>query len=248
MILVEPAFEESIGFVARAMKNFGLTALHLVNPAAILGDNGRMRGGHAQDVLDSMIVHDSLPDALNGLDLSVGSTAQRAHTATNLLRKPMSPRELGQVLSSQAGTVGIVIGREDTGLTNHELSLCDALVTIPASSAYPTLNLSHAAAIIFYELHNSGSIVVGDELAVEQVRTSILNYLARCLSVVGLEEYKIGLTIRALKNVMGRSAIRKREGSLVAGAFRQISQALPNTNRVDRPLSEVGPVKLSLKE
>ena len=64
----------------------------------------------------------------------------------------MTPRELSKVLAQQAGTVGTVFGREGTGLNNHELSLCDAIVTIPASKAYQTLNLSHAAAIIFYEL------------------------------------------------------------------------------------------------
>ncbi len=219
MVLVEPTLEESIGFVARALKNFGLKALHLVKPLATLGNDGRMRGGHAQDVLDSIVIHDSLLDALDGLELSVGTTANRAHSAMNLLRKPMNPRELGEVLSAHSGAVGIVLGRESTGLTNHELGLCDAIVTIPAAPAYPTLNLSHAAAIVFYELHHSGSGVAEDELADQRVRNSILDYLAESLALIGHEEYKIGLASRALRNMMGRSAIRRREGNLLAGAL-----------------------------
>src|SRR3989441_7486069 len=98
VILVEPNFEESIGFVARAMKNFGLSNLHLVNPRTVLGPSGRMRGGHAQDVLDSIVEHPSLKEALDDLQLSIGTTAQRSYAASNLVRKPMTPRELGHVL------------------------------------------------------------------------------------------------------------------------------------------------------
>ena len=115
--MVEPGFEESIGFVARAMKNFGLTSLRLVKPVADFGHDGRMRGGHAQDVLDSATVDDSLLEALDGVDLSIGTTAQRALSSANLLRRPMTPRELSMVLAQQAGTVGLIFGREGTGLT-----------------------------------------------------------------------------------------------------------------------------------
>src|SRR5438093_12113861 len=99
------------------MKNFGLTSLRLVKPVTDFGHNGRMRGGHAQDVLDSSTIHESLLDALDGVDLSIGTTAQRARSSANLLRRPMTPRELSEVLAQQAGTVGLVFGREGTGLT-----------------------------------------------------------------------------------------------------------------------------------
>src|SRR5437667_5763261 len=121
------------------MKNFGLTSLRLVKPVADFGHDGRMRGGHAQDVLDSATVDDSLLEA-DGVDLSIGTTAQRALSSANLLRRPMTPRELSMVLAQQAGTVGIILGREGTGLNNHELGLCDAIVKIPSSEAYYKLN------------------------------------------------------------------------------------------------------------
>ena len=46
----------------------------------------------------------------------------------------------------------MLIGREGDGLNNHEINLCDFMVTIPTFPEYPVLNASHAAAIIFYEL------------------------------------------------------------------------------------------------
>jgi tRNA/rRNA methyltransferase len=226
VILVEPNFEESIGFVARAMKNFGLSNLHVVNPRTVLGSNGRMRGGHAQDVLDSIVRHSSLEEALEGLDLSVGTTAQRSYVSSNLLRKPMTPKELATVAKTQTGTVGVVFGREGTGLTNTELDQCDATLTIPACSEYQTLNLSHAAAIVFYELHLISGESATDELASEQVKRTILRFLSESAAQSGMDERDISLLARAFRNILGRSALRRREGSLLAEALRRVSQTL----------------------
>jgi len=229
VVLVEPSFEESIGFVARAMKNFGLSNLHLVNPKTVLGPSGRMRGGHAQDVLDSIVEHSSLQDALEGLHLSIGTTADRSYTASNLVRKPMTPRALGHVLRKQSGSVGIVFGREGTGLTNVELGHCDATLTIPAVSEYQTLNLSHAAAIVFYELHVAAGESSMDGLASERVKKTILSFLSDSALRSGIEEHDRALLTRAFRNVLGRSAIRQREGSLLVEVLRRISEALTRT-------------------
>src|SRR2546425_1424455 len=179
------------------MKNFGLSNLHLVNPKTVLGPSGRMRGGHAQDVLDSIVGHRSLKDALEGLHLSIGTSAQRSYAASNLVRKPMTPRDLGNVLRDQAGTVGIVFGREGTGLTNVELGQCDATLTIPAVSEYQTLNLSHAAAVVFYELHGSAggfpsSEISAERLASQEVKKTILRFLSQSATLSGIEEYERG--------------------------------------------------------
>ena len=233
IILVEPAFEESIGYVARAMKNFGISNLSLVNPVARLGVSGRMRGGHAQDILGSLSVEASLRDALSGVSLAVGTTAQNAASPVNILRRPLTVRELGVALKNHTGTVGVVFGREGTGLTNVELGQCDTIATIPASDKYQTLNLSHAAAIVFYELFAATSKDRGELLASEDVKKTILSYFSTSAISAGLEEYKVGLTMRALRNVMGRSAIRRREASLLAGAFRQISDIVSPTSPSD---------------
>ncbi len=228
VILVEPNFEESIGFVARAMKNFGLTNLHIVNQIAVLGPEGRSRGGHAQDVLDSIVQNRSLEEALQGLDLAIGTTAQKSYVPSNLVRKPMTPRELSTKVGRRSGTVGIVFGREGTGLTNSELAQCDATLTIPANSDYQTLNLSHAAVIVFYELHNNNTFVESstDGFASEQVKKTILRFLSESAELSGMEEYKRGLLTRALRNILGRSALRHREGSLLAEALRRVSETL----------------------
>ena len=208
------------------MKNFGLSNLHLVNPIAILGPEGRTRGGHAQDVLDSIVYNHSLDEALQGLDLSIGTTAQKSYDSSNLVRKPMTPKQLSMMVRKRSGTVGIVFGREGTGLTNSELSKCDATVTIPASSEYQTLNLSHAAAIVFYELHVTLGESSADRIASEQVKKTILRFLSESASLSGIEENKRRLLTRAFRNILGRSGLRQREGSLLAEAMRRISETM----------------------
>jgi len=243
VILVEPNFEESIGFVARAMKNFGLSNLHVVNPRVVLGPNGRMRAGHAQDVIDSIVEHTSLEEALEGLDLSIGTTSQKSYLPSNLVRKPMTPKELGRVVERQAGTVGIVFGREGTGLTNAELSQCDATLTIPASPDYQTLNLSHAAAIVFYELHPISGESATDQLASGEVKRTILRFLSISAAQSGVKEHDRALLTKAFRNILGRSAIRHREGSLLAEALRRVLETLtlvksPENSETPPALSE----------
>jgi tRNA/rRNA methyltransferase len=230
VILVEPSFEESIGFVARAMKNFGLSNLHLVNPIAILGPEGRSRGGHAQDILDLIVQHRSLEEALQGLDLAIGTTAQKSNVPSNLARKPMTPKGLSTIVKKRSGTVGIVFGREGTGLTNAELDQCDATLTIPANSEYQTLNLSHAAAIVFYELHKISGESATDKLASEQVKRTILGFLSKLAEQSGMRERDTSLLARAFRNILGRSALRHREGTLLAEALRRISEALTHAS------------------
>lgn len=227
VVLVEPCFEESIGFVARVMKNFGLTDLHLVNPLVTLGSPCRSRAGHAQEILDSAEVHRFLPQAIEGA-LSVGTTAQRSVSSRNLIRRSVTPKRFSQVLAGLEGPVAIVLGREGTGLSNLELGMCDLTVTIPAASGYRTLNLSHAAAIIFYELFSSKEEGISEELATESVKTKILEFFGQSAALTGLEEYKVGLAVRAFRNVLGRSAIRRREADLLTGTLRRIFESARN--------------------
>ncbi|HEX9613081.1 MAG TPA: TrmH family RNA methyltransferase, partial [Candidatus Bathyarchaeia archaeon] len=148
------------------------------------------------------------------------------YAPSNLVRKPMTPKELGAVVKSQGGTVGIVFGREGTGLTNAELGQCEATLTIPASTEYQTLNMSHAAAIVFYELHLTSGESATDELASEQVKRTILRFMSESAVQSGIEERDRSLLARAFRNILGRSALRQREGSLLAEVLRKVSETL----------------------
>ena len=67
----------------------------------------------------------------------------------------MSPERLGEVLRPIVGRVAVVFGPEDNGLDRDQLHRCDLLVHIPARREFPTLNLSHAVAIVLYAIHRA---------------------------------------------------------------------------------------------
>ncbi len=211
VVLVEPEFESTIGFLARAMKNFGITELRLVKPLARIGNEAHMWASHAQDVLDNAKVFSDLKSALEGANLSVGTTAQRASSVFRIIRKPVTPAELVEILAGVSGKVALVFGREGTGLRNEE------------SRQYPTLNVSHAAAIIFHQLYASGSKSgPNDILADDLVKGRILESIEWMSTRVALPSRNKTLVMKAFKSAMGRASLRAREASLLAGFFRRV--------------------------
>jgi tRNA/rRNA methyltransferase len=226
VVLVEPQFESTIGFFARAMKNFDLQELRLVNPVADIGGEARMRASHAQDVLDNARAFSSLGEALARTDVSIATTAQRTSLVHKISRKPVTSRELAGKLAGVRGTAALVFGREGTGLNNSEIGLCDLTLTLSASPAYPTLNISHAAAIIFHQLYTSSSDRSGELLAGAEVKRRILGFLKDSLDSLDLPNHDKALVAKAFKTLMGRSSIRAREASLLAGFFRKTSNRL----------------------
>ncbi len=113
VVMVEPGYDETIGFMARAMKNFGLADLRLVNPITRLEGKAKMRAGHAQEVLENSQKFRSLSEAIVDQDLTVGTTAQKARSQYRVLRRPASPKELEEQLKSIHGTVALVFGRKE---------------------------------------------------------------------------------------------------------------------------------------
>lgn len=159
VVLVEPETPGNIGSVARVMKNFGVRQLLLVNPKCnYLDGEAYGRAMHARDILKAAEVVKSF-NPLKKFDYVVGTTAALG-SDYNVLRSPITPDQLAQQLRSHLGSSGnnkktkiaLVFGREGTGLTSNEISSCDLVVTIPASKKYRALNLSHAVAIVLYEL------------------------------------------------------------------------------------------------
>ncbi len=223
VVLVEPEFESTIGFLARAMKNFGIAELRLVKPLARKGNEAHMWASHAQDVLDNAQVFSDLKAALEGANLSVGTTAQRASSVFRIIRKPVTPAELVEILAGVSGKLALVFGREGSGLSNEELELCELTLTIQASRQYPTLNVSHAAAIIFHQLYASASKSGPDDiLAGDLVKGRILESIEWMSTRVALPSRNKTLVMKAFKSAMGRAGLRAREASLLAGFFRRV--------------------------
>lgn len=157
VVLVEPETAGNVGSVARVMKNFGVRQLVLINPKCNpLDGEAYGRAMHARDILKAAEVVKSF-SSLKKFDCVVATTAALG-SDYNVLRSPITPDQLAQQLSQRFGNhsrksgVALVFGREGSGLTSSEIGKCDLVVTIPASKKYRALNLSHAVAIVLYEL------------------------------------------------------------------------------------------------
>lgn len=150
IVLVDPNHPGNIGAAARAMKNMGLTELHLVRPRLFPSVDATARASGADDVLDAAYVHQDFEDAIGACGLVVGTSARQRHLPWDLVEPRECAAQIAQ--AGQAGEAAIVFGSERIGLTNTELARCNLLVTIPTDARYSSLNLGMAVQVIAYEL------------------------------------------------------------------------------------------------
>ena len=150
IVLVNTSHPGNIGASARAMKNMGLSKLALVGPKEFPSGVAVGRAASAVDILDRAKVVDSLEEAVRDCGLVIGASARSRRITWPLL----TPTQCAQraVAESARHPVALVFGREDTGLSNEELQLCQYHLRIPANPDYSSLNLAAAVMVICYEL------------------------------------------------------------------------------------------------
>jgi tRNA/rRNA methyltransferase len=155
IVLVEPAGARNVGSIARVMKNMGLQQLVLVNPQCDpVGAEARQMAVHAADVLESARWVKTLPDALEGCQRAIATTA-RTRTLDTVFAHPRLalPWLLEPTAAETEIESALIFGPEDRGLSNAELNYAQRFVRIPSNPAYPSLNLAQAVAICCYELY-----------------------------------------------------------------------------------------------
>jgi tRNA (cytidine32/uridine32-2'-O)-methyltransferase len=150
IVLVNTSHPGNIGAVARAMKNMGLSRLYLVEPRQFPDEQAEWRAASAIDVLEGAVVTETLGDAIGDCQFVVGTSARNRRIPWPLL----DPRRCAEqmALASDDQEVAVLFGREDRGLTNDELKVCNLHLNIPTSDDYSSLNLGMAVQIVAYEL------------------------------------------------------------------------------------------------
>ncbi len=150
IVLVNTSHPGNIGGVARAMKNMGLTRLYLVAPRDYPNEQARGRAVAATDILDAAVVVPTLEAAIGDCQFVVGTSARERHIPWPLLDARQCAEHMARASSHEQ--VAVLFGREDRGLTNEELQLCNLRLNIPTSQSYSSLNLAMAVQIVAYEL------------------------------------------------------------------------------------------------
>jgi TrmH family RNA methyltransferase len=226
IILLGPETGGNIGSVARSMKNFRMDDLWIVKPKTPINNEARAFAMGGLEVLESAMVVGSLKKALKGLDLVVGTSSVVAGSTSNLSRVSITPSELARKIRMTKGNVGIIFGRESSGLSNRELEACDLMVTIPANRDYNVLNIAMSAAIIFYEIFHQKIRGRRFELASRPTMERLLYQFNSLLVRCKIQAHRRRLTQRAFRNVVSRSFVTKREASLLLGLFRKAHSEL----------------------
>src|SRR3984893_9348166 len=151
VILVEPQLGENIGMAARAMGNFALTRLRIINPRDGWPNIAAQRAAAGADhILEQAQLFDTVEQAVADLTLLFATTA-RAHDQA----KPVvAPAEAAGEIATHAasgGGVGILFGRERYGLQNEEVALANRIITFPVNPGFASLNLAQAVLLMGYE-------------------------------------------------------------------------------------------------
>jgi len=204
VVLVEPKNEGNVGAVARAMKNFDVHDLVLVNPCA-LGPEARQRAMHGADILESATVVPDLTSAIQDADLIIGTSGIDTSNEKRFARIAVRPSDLAIKLGKARGTTALLFGREDFGLLEEELLRCDLLVTIPAAKPYPILNLSHAATVLLYELFNARAPTRPSRTMSGLEKEKLHSAFADLLDATDYPPHKIGRTRIMFRRMMGRA-------------------------------------------
>jgi TrmH family RNA methyltransferase len=230
VVLVNPQHEGNVGSVARVMKNFGHTALALVDPCP-LGNGARAMASHAQDVLEGARTV-TLEEVLAGSAMVIATTGEVAQSVCSPIRMPyFSPRELRSLVADVEGTVSVLFGRENRGLSNGELARAGVVCTIPTSPAYPILNLSHAVGIVCYELAGleRGTYALASPFEME----CLYDHLDRFLDRVDHPVHKRHVTLLLARRVLSRAKLTIREASTLHGLLRRTERLLDGEGNDD---------------
>jgi TrmH family RNA methyltransferase len=242
VVLVSVRNPLNIGAAARAVANFGLGDLRLVNPydQSFREAVSAVGGAH---VLQTARVFESIADAVADCSLVVGSTAAQ----NRVLQQPVERLEGGMasVRSHMEGNCGrraaLVFGSEKFGLSNEDMSFCHTLIRIPTAPGTPSMNLGQAVAVCLYEFireetppraarFDSFSFDPMAGKDAEQVTSMLLEVLQESgytnrITAISTEQ-KIRRWIRRLR-------IGRRDAPLLMGILRQVLWKFENS-RSDR--------------
>ena len=175
IILIETSNSGNIGSVLRAMKTMGFKNLCLVNPKKFPSDEVKALAANAKDMIDDVVVVDTLDKALSDIDFVVGTSSRiRKVPWPNEPLNTVAP-QINKIIESKIN-VGILFGREDRGLTNDELQRCNLHMHIPANEEYPVLNLAMAVQVVCYQIYidslSKKSLVKNDNWDVPKAKSN----------------------------------------------------------------------------
>ncbi|MBT3273926.1 MAG: RNA methyltransferase [Spirochaetales bacterium] len=237
VVLARPQDSKNIGAVCRAMKTMGLTRLYITGGNPLDREKADVLAIHASDVLEKAVFTETLEQALAGCDFVAGSSRRWGKQRKYLFLEPVELSE--RIADYQDREVALVFGNEVSGLSDGEMQQCHVAVTIPSSSDFPSLNLSHAVQIVAYEVYryfrsSSGrrfySPVEGEKL------DALVNHITGSLGSLGFFKIVNADTMsRFWRDILARAALSGREAERMNGIFTKIAGISRKLQRDGKP-------------
>ena len=222
LVLVEPQDIVNIASVVRLGANFLVDGIRLVAPEVY--DPYRIEGiaHNTAYMVDRVEIYQTLEEAVRDCVHVIGLTARERAAK----RRTIGPREVAAELVERraTGPVALVAGREDKGLTNDELDLCNALAVIPTNPAYRSLNLAQALGIVTYEVWQArtGGRVrrkpprhTAGPAPSELMERLFADWLDALSSIDFFKTRQPELVMRSLREVFFRARLDEREAALI---------------------------------
>ncbi|AEM38043.1 RNA methyltransferase, TrmH family, group 1 [Pyrolobus fumarii 1A] len=216
----------NLGFIARLVKNFEADELFLVKPVAQVDETALRFAAHARDVLERVVIVESLDDALKDVAVSA-CTSARVGQKSDVLRHAVTPWELVEMVEGYS-SVALVFGRESTGLTREEIAKCDLLVSIPASREYPVLNLSHAVGILLYEMFKKFRLKKS-QFRIEPAREENIRVVIKrleCIAERVVKDERLAQVLPAIRHMVVKAGLTAGEASSLSYFLKKLALEL----------------------
>lgn len=244
VVLVNPQLGENIGMAARAMANFGLFDLRLVDPREGWDrEKAEKAASGAHETVEQAKVFDTLESGLADVTFAYAATAR----PRGMTKEVMTPEQAGLDMRARIGRgekVAMLFGRERWGLTNDEVSLADVIVTAPVNPAYASLNIAQAVLLLGYEWFKHEATTLGQatpELpalegpglqmpdtrpATKEELYGMLGHLEEELHTAGFfktAEKRPGMMVN-IRNIFSRTALTQQEVSTLRGIISSLTR------------------------
>ena len=245
VVLVNPQLGENIGTAARAMANFGLHQLRIVDPRdGWPNERALTASSGANWIIENATVHETLADALKDVNYVYATTAR----PRGMIKEVITPEQAGDDMRARVGRgerVALLFGRERWGLNNDEVSLADVIVTAPVNPAFASINIAQAVLLMGYEWFKDQAETLGQQTpelpaldgpglqtpdtrpATKEELYGFLDHLERELDTAGFfktEDKKPGM-MRNIRNLYARAELTEQEVRSLRGMVASLSRA-----------------------
>jgi len=226
IVLVHTRTPANIGAAARSMMNMGISRLTLVDPPKDANQEALKLAAGADRIVQEASIVKTLAEAIKDRHLVIGTSRHPGRLRKNV----RSPREMAEQIAPllPRNKVAIVFGNEVNGLDNRDLALCQEIIAIPSSEAFPSLNLSHAVMIVAYELYlavRTGVSPRDGELAPAEDLERFYRHLQETLQDVGfLDPAQPDRMMASLRQIFGRARLEERDVAILRGILSEVDR------------------------